>query len=158
MALTKRLIRAYVGIPCRPDPKSRESDTVRRERKPGRDQRGITAAEPDPDAKAGVEAAAATSDTGAGTAAAVERLFGEYHFPAGPRRILLAAATAFAERGFHATTTRGIAAQAGLSSAALYFYFRSKEEVLYQIATSASTSPSRLPPPRRTTPDHRLSA
>ncbi len=71
------------------------------------------------------------------TAAALERLFGEYHFPAGPRRILLAAATAFAERGFHATTTRDIAAQAGLSSAALYFYFRSKEEVLYQIATSA---------------------
>jgi AcrR family transcriptional regulator len=87
-------------------------------------------AEPGPDAAAGTEAAA-------GTAAAVERLFGEYHFPAGPRRILLAAATAFAERGFHATTTRDIAAQAGLSSAALYFYFRSKEEVLYQIATSA---------------------
>ena len=81
--------------------------------------------EPDPDAT-----------TGADTAAAVERLFGEYHFPAGPRRILLAAATAFAERGFQATTTRDIAAQAGLSSAALYFYFRSKEEVLYQIATS----------------------
>ena len=81
-------------------------------------------AEPDHDATAGAEAA-------------LEQLFGEYHFPAGPRRILLAAATAFAERGFHATTTRDIAAQAGLSSAALYFYFRSKEEVLYQIATSA---------------------
>jgi AcrR family transcriptional regulator len=94
-------------------------------------------AEPDPDATAGAEAASAAADTSAGTAAAVERLFGEYHFPAGPRRILLAAATAFAERGFHATTTRDIAAQAGLSSAALYFYFRSKEEVLYQIATSA---------------------
>jgi AcrR family transcriptional regulator len=94
-------------------------------------------AEPGPDAKAGAEAASAAPDTAAGTAAAVERLFGEYHFPAGPRRILLAAATAFAERGFHATTTRDIAAQAGLSSAALYFYFRSKEEVLYQIATSA---------------------
>ncbi len=88
-------------------------------------------AEPDPEASAGAEAAPA------GTAAAVERLFGDYHFPAGPRRILLAAATAFAARGFHATTTRDIAAQAGLSSAALYFYFRSKEEVLYQIATSA---------------------
>jgi AcrR family transcriptional regulator len=94
-------------------------------------------AEPDPDAKAGAEAVSAAPGTAAGTAAAVERLFGEYHFPAGPRRILLAAATAFAERGFHATTTRDIAAQAGLSSAALYFYFRSKEEVLYQIATSA---------------------
>ena len=98
-------------------------------------------AEPDPEAAAGAEAASAaadaSADTAAGTAAALERLFGEYHFPAGPRRILLAAATAFAERGFHATTTRDIAAQAGLSSAALYFYFRSKEEVLYQIATSA---------------------
>jgi AcrR family transcriptional regulator len=89
--------------------------------------------EPDPGAKAGAEAASAA----AGTAAAVERLFGEYHFPTGPRRILLAAATAFAERGFHATTTRDIAAQAGLSSAAWYFYFRSKEDVLYQIAASA---------------------
>lgn len=72
-----------------------------------------------------------------GSAAALERLFGRYHFAAGPRRILLAAATAFAERGFHATTTRGIAARAGLSPAALYVYFRSKEEVLHQIATSA---------------------
>jgi AcrR family transcriptional regulator len=71
------------------------------------------------------------------TAAALDRLFGRYHFPAGPRRILLAAATTFAERGFHATTTRDIAAQAGLSSAALYVYFKSKEEVLYQIAASA---------------------
>lgn len=69
-------------------------------------------------------------------AAALERLFGHYHFPAGPRRILLAAATAFAERGFHATTTRDIAAQAGLSPAALYVYFPSKEDVLHQIATS----------------------
>ena len=94
-------------------------------------------AEPDPDATAGAEAASAAADTAAGTAASVERLFGDYHFPAGPRRILLAAATTFVERGFHATTTRDIAAQAGLSSAALYFYFRSKEEVLYQIATSA---------------------
>ncbi len=90
-----------------------------------------------------------------GTATALERLFGRYHFPAGPRRILLAAATAFAERGFHATTTRDIAAQAGLSPAALYVYFRSKEEVLYQIAASAldftievaETEANRLGPP-----------
>ena len=72
-----------------------------------------------------------------GTTAALERLFGRYQFPAGSRRLLLAAATAFAERGFHATTTRDIAAQAGLSPAALYVYFRSKEEVLHQIAASA---------------------
>jgi AcrR family transcriptional regulator len=91
----------------------------------------------DLDAAAGAEAApAADGVTAAGTTAALERLFSRYRFPDGPRRILLAAATAFADRGFHATTTRDIAAQAGLSSAALYVYFRSKEEVLYQIATS----------------------
>ena len=87
-----------------------------------------------PQAETGSEAASPAAD---GTAAVLERLFGRYHFPAGSRRILLAAATAFAERGFHATTTRDIAAQAGLSPAALYVYFRSKEEVLHQIATSA---------------------
>jgi AcrR family transcriptional regulator len=81
--------------------------------------------------------AAAGGTTAAGSDAALEQLFSGYHFPAGPRRILLAAAKAFAERGFHATTTRGIAAEAGLSPAALYVYFRSKEEVLYQIAVSA---------------------
>lgn len=80
---------------------------------------------------------AGTSPQAAGTTAVLEHLFGRYHFPAGSRRILLAAATAFAERGFHATTTRDIAAQAGLSPAALYIHFRSKEEVLHQIATSA---------------------
>jgi AcrR family transcriptional regulator len=95
-------------------------------------------ADPDPDVTTGTEAASAPGGTvAAGTVAGLERLFGEYHFPAGSRRILLAAATAFAERGFHATTTRDIAAQAGLSPAAMYFYFHSKEEVLYQIATSA---------------------
>jgi AcrR family transcriptional regulator len=95
-------------------------------------------ADPDPDVTAGTAAASAPAGTvAAGTVAGLEQLFGEYHFPAGSRRILLAAATAFAERGFHATTTRDIAAQAGLSPAAMYFYFHSKEEVLYQIATSA---------------------
>jgi AcrR family transcriptional regulator len=89
------------------------------------------------DAAPQAEAVAGPEAGDQATATPLERLFGRYHFPAGPRRILLAAATAFAERGFHATTTRDIAAQAGLSSAALYVYFRSKEEVLYQIATSA---------------------
>lgn len=82
-------------------------------------------------------AQAGTGPETASTAAALEHLFGRYHFPAGSRRILLAAATAFAERGFHATTTRDIAAHAGLSPAALYVHFRSKEEVLHQIAASA---------------------
>lgn len=49
-------------------------------------------------------------------------------------RLLEAAVTAFAERGFHGTTTRDIAAAAGLSPAAVYVYYRSKEELLEQIS------------------------
>lgn len=49
-------------------------------------------------------------------------------------RLLDAAAAAFAERGFHGTSTRDIAAAAGLSPAAVYVHHRSKEELLYQIS------------------------
>jgi AcrR family transcriptional regulator len=49
-------------------------------------------------------------------------------------RLLLAAVEAFAERGFHATTTRDIAGRAGMSPAALYIHYRTKEELLYQIS------------------------
>jgi AcrR family transcriptional regulator len=41
---------------------------------------------------------------------------------------------AFAERGYHGTSTRDIAAAAGMSPAALYVHHSSKEEVLYEIA------------------------
>jgi AcrR family transcriptional regulator len=51
--------------------------------------------------------------------------------------MFLAAAAAFSERGFHGTTTRDIAAGAGMSPAALYVHFGSKEDVLYKIARSA---------------------
>ena len=51
-------------------------------------------------------------------------------------RLLRAAITAFAERGFHATTTRDIAAAAGMSPAAVYVHHRSKEELLHQISRS----------------------
>lgn len=50
------------------------------------------------------------------------------------RRLLDAAVAAFAERGFHATTTRDIAAAAGMSPAAVYVHYRSKEELLAEIA------------------------
>lgn len=43
---------------------------------------------------------------------------------------------AFAEKGFHGTTTRDIATAAGLSSAALYVHHKSKEELLYLISRS----------------------
>ena len=49
-------------------------------------------------------------------------------------RLLDAAASAFAERGFHGTSTRDIAAAAGLSPAAVYVHHRSKEDLLHQIS------------------------
>lgn len=51
------------------------------------------------------------------------------------RALLLdAAVLAFAERGFHGTSTRTIAEAAGLSSAALYVHHGSKEELLFEIS------------------------
>ncbi|WP_433270564.1 TetR/AcrR family transcriptional regulator [Actinosynnema sp. CS-041913] len=54
--------------------------------------------------------------------------------PPAARRMLVAAAAAFAGRGYHATTTRDIAAQAGMSPAAVYIHYRSKEDLLFQIS------------------------
>lgn len=73
----------------------------------------------------------------AGTMRTTTEEFDRLRFPPGYRRIFVAAITAFAERGFHLTSTRDIAARAGMSPAALYVHFSSKEEVLYRIATSA---------------------
>jgi len=49
-------------------------------------------------------------------------------------RLHEAAIQAFAEKGFHGTTTRDIAAGAGMSPAALYVHHKSKEELLYLIS------------------------
>ena len=49
-------------------------------------------------------------------------------------RLLDAAITAFAAKGFSSTTTRDIAAAAGMSPAALYVHHKSKEELLYLIS------------------------
>jgi AcrR family transcriptional regulator len=56
--------------------------------------------------------------------------------PAAPtvERLLDAAAGAFADRGFHATTTRDIASRAGLSAAGVYVHFDSKEALLYALS------------------------
>jgi AcrR family transcriptional regulator len=51
-----------------------------------------------------------------------------------PRRIVDAAIRAFAERGYHATTTRDIALGAGLSPAGMYVHYASKAAVLAQIS------------------------
>jgi AcrR family transcriptional regulator len=53
--------------------------------------------------------------------------------PDAARRLLEAAVEAFAERGYHATTTRDIASRAGMSPAALYIHFKTKEDLLHTI-------------------------
>jgi AcrR family transcriptional regulator len=54
--------------------------------------------------------------------------------PASSRRMLSAAVEAFAERGYHATTTREIANKAGMSPAAVYTHYRSKADLLFAIS------------------------
>jgi AcrR family transcriptional regulator len=49
-------------------------------------------------------------------------------------RLMTAAADAFSDRGFHATTTRDIAARAGLSPAGVYVHFDSKEDLLFELS------------------------
>jgi AcrR family transcriptional regulator len=47
--------------------------------------------------------------------------------------LLKAAATLFAERGFHRSSIRDLAKSTGRSLAGLYYYFSGKEELLFQI-------------------------
>jgi AcrR family transcriptional regulator len=54
-----------------------------------------------------------------------------------PRRLLLAALDAFAERGYYAATTRDIAKRSSLSPAAVYVHYGSKGELLSTIAVLA---------------------
>jgi len=53
------------------------------------------------------------------------------------RDLLNAAVRCFAANGYHATTTRDISTGAGLSPAAMYVHFPSKELVLFEIVRSA---------------------
>lgn len=56
--------------------------------------------------------------------------------PAGEaeQRLLDAARDAFAAKGYHGTSTREIAAGAGMSPAAMYIHFRSKQDVLARLS------------------------
>ncbi|MFB6890742.1 TetR/AcrR family transcriptional regulator [Kitasatospora sp. NPDC056327] len=54
--------------------------------------------------------------------------------PEAAYRLLRAAVESFAERGFHATTTRDIATGAGMSPAALYIHYPSKAALLAEIS------------------------
>ncbi|HEX7537268.1 MAG TPA: TetR/AcrR family transcriptional regulator [Dermatophilaceae bacterium] len=49
-------------------------------------------------------------------------------------RLVAAAVESFAAKGFRGTTTRDIAAAAGMSPAALYVHYKSKEDLLYLIS------------------------
>jgi AcrR family transcriptional regulator len=73
------------------------------------------------------------ADGQAGQAAADEMPWAEVT-PDAARRLLVAAVEAFAERGYHATTTRDIASRAGMSPAALYIHYKTKEELLLRIS------------------------
>jgi AcrR family transcriptional regulator len=57
--------------------------------------------------------------------------------PEAARRLLIAGLSLFAAQGFHGTTTRDIAARAGMSPAALYVHYRTKEDLLFQISRIA---------------------
>jgi len=59
-------------------------------------------------------------------------------------RLLEVAIRAFAEKGFHGTTTRDIAAAAGMSSAALYVHHSSKEDLLFQISLNGHEKTLRI--------------
>jgi AcrR family transcriptional regulator len=56
------------------------------------------------------------------------------------RSLLTSGVRCFASNGFHATTTRDITAAAGLSRAALYVHFPSKEHVLFEITRAGHKS------------------
>lgn len=50
-------------------------------------------------------------------------------------QILLAAAEAFGEQGYEATTTNGIATRAGISPGSLYQFFKNKDDIAHALAT-----------------------
>jgi AcrR family transcriptional regulator len=59
------------------------------------------------------------------------REYGALDFP----RILDAALQAFAEHGYHGTTTRDLARRSGLSVPGVYHYYASKQEILFDLMT-----------------------
>jgi AcrR family transcriptional regulator len=53
-----------------------------------------------------------------------------HHYDEKLQQILKASAKIFAEKGFHRTSIREIARTTDMSLAGLYYYFRTKEELL----------------------------
>lgn len=50
-------------------------------------------------------------------------------------QILVAAWKCFSRNGFHSTSMADVIAEAGLSAGAVYLYFRSKDEIIVEVAT-----------------------
>jgi AcrR family transcriptional regulator len=67
-------------------------------------------------------------------------IVGDIAIPENARRLLVAAVEIFGEVGFHAATTRKIAARVNLSPAAVYVHYRSKEDLLYAISSAGHKS------------------
>ncbi|MCX8119067.1 MAG: TetR/AcrR family transcriptional regulator [Desulfobacterota bacterium] len=57
-------------------------------------------------------------------------------FPLNRARILKAATALFARRGFEGTSVRDIAEKAGISVPGMFYYFPTKERILFEIMTS----------------------
>jgi AcrR family transcriptional regulator len=55
-------------------------------------------------------------------------------YPDSARRLFRAAVEVIGEHGYHGTSTRAVAARAGLSPAAMYMHFPTKEDLLYRIS------------------------
>ncbi|GAA0591001.1 TetR/AcrR family transcriptional regulator [Kribbella sandramycini] len=71
---------------------------------------------------------------GVNVSAVTDSLDWDHVEPPAARRLVQGAIDAFAERGFQATTTRDIASRAGMSPAALYVHYPSKERLLFEIS------------------------
>ena len=61
-----------------------------------------------------------------------------------PERLLAAATESFAKNGFHATTTRDIAAHAQMSPAAVYVHHESKESLLFAVSSAGHSEALRV--------------
>ena len=60
------------------------------------------------------------------------RIADETRFEAQRHRILKAAATCFNEKGYSGTSLKDVSRHLGLTDAALYYYVKNKEELVYQ--------------------------
>ncbi len=74
-----------------------------------------------------------TLSSTAGAPSIAEAIFPHLQ-PAAARRLLLSAHDVFAAKGYHAATTREIAAGAAMSPAAMYIHYRSKQDLLFQLS------------------------